>query len=238
MNAAADTIPVVMLGSCMSHIILQGAIIDRVMNVGPSGPKRCEKPLTPSSEHETFLEWIDKSLALLKAHDVAFEAASLASVLLQESPKISHESVGSSHSRLVDACKDVLSSTLSAFIESLRTLSGRTGLRSRLTTFSFDQETSGSGHITILNDFAFQAIANLQGRRVFVTEQNRIGLASNDTTFGDHIAIISGARTPYVLREKQNSGRNYNLVTWAYVQGIMHGEALEERHQFENITIE
>jgi Heterokaryon incompatibility protein (HET) len=238
MNAAADTIPMVILGSCTSDIIVQGAILDRVLDVGPSGLRRGEKLVTPSSEHELFLEWIVKSLALLQAHHVAFAAASLASILLQESPKISHESVGSAHSRLVDASKDVLSNTLSAFIESLRTLSGRTGLRSRLMTFRFDQQTSGSGHITLLNDFAFQAIANLQGRRVFVTEQNRIGLASNDTNLGDHIAIISGGRMPYVLREKQKLRPNYTLVTWAYVQGIMHGEALEERKcQFENITI-
>jgi Heterokaryon incompatibility protein (HET) len=239
MNAAADTIPVVMLGTCSSDILVQGAIVDRVMDIGPSGPKRGEKLVTPSLEHEIFLEWIEKSLTLLKGHDIASAAASLASILLQESPKISREGVGSAHSRLVHASKDVLSNTLSAFIDSLRTLSGRTGLRSRLMTFRFDQETSGSGHITLLNDFAFQAIANLQGRRAFVTEQKRIGLASNDTNLGDKIAIISGGRTPYVLREKQNSSRSYNLVTWAYVQGIMHGEALVERkYQVEDITIE
>jgi Heterokaryon incompatibility protein (HET) len=239
MNAAAYTTPLVMLGSCPSDIIVQGAIIDRVMDVGPPGPKRGEKLMNPSSEHEIFLEWIEKSLALLEGHGIAFAAASLASILLQESPKISQEGAGSEHIRLVDASNDVLSNTLSGFIDSLRTLSGRSGLRSRMMSFRFDQETSGSGHITLLNDFAFSAIANLQGRRVFVTEQNRIGLASNDTSFGDHVAIFSGGRTPYILRDKKNLRRSYNLMNWAYVQGIMHGEALQERnYHVQNITIE
>lgn len=138
----------------------------------------------------------------------------------------------------MDASNDVLSETLFEFVKSLRTMSGRTGLRSRLMAFRYDQQRSSGGHITLLSDFAFQAIASLQDRRVFVTLQGWVGLASNAIESGDRIAIIGGGGTPYVLREKKILSRAYSLVTWAYVQGIMHGEALEEAGcQIQDITV-
>ena len=239
MNAANNTNPVVRLGSELSDVVVQGAVIDRVIDVGPPGPIRGKKLDTSCSEHECFIEWIEKSRALLEAHAIAFPAASLTSILLQESPKISQKGSGAMHLRLVDSGQDVLSKTLSDFIDSLRTLSGRTGLRSRMMTFCYDQGMNSDGRITLLNGFAFQAIASLQGRRVFITKQHRIGLASNATKIGDDIAIFNGGRTTYVLREKGSVEQTYSLVTWAYVRGVMHGEALEEwGHKMGDITIE
>ena len=238
MNAAAGTTPAIRLGRSISDLVVQGAIIDRIIGSGPRGPMQGEKLVNPSLEHERFLEWIEKSLAMLEAHGIACPAASLTTILLQESPKISQEGAGSAHLRLVDASKEVLSETLSSFLDSLRTMSGRTGLRSRLMTFRFDQETKSNTSITLLNDFAFQAIANLYRQRVFVTEQNRVGLGSNAIDFGDNVAIISGGHTPYVLRKKENVKRTYSLVTWTYVQDIMHGEALKEPgYEIEDLTI-
>jgi Heterokaryon incompatibility protein (HET) len=229
MNAAAHTAPLIWLGGLVSDLVVQGALVDRIIDMGPQGPTQGRKLVSLSLEHEDFLQWIEKSFAMLEAHNVAFPAASLTSILLQESPKISQESAGPAHLRLMDASIEVLSETLSGFIDSLCTVSGRAGLRSRLMTFRFDQETSRIGNITLLNDFAFQAIANLHDRRVFVTARNRVGLGYNTIDFEDEIAIISGGRTPYVLRrEQEDLRRTYGLVTWAYVQGIMHGEALEE----------
>lgn len=239
MNAAANTAPVVQLGRQMSDIIVQGALIDSIIDIGPPGPTQGAKPASPSLEHETFLTWIERSFALLEAHDIPFAAATLTSVLLQESPKIIQVVGGSAELRLVDASNEVLSNALSDFMDSLRTLSGRSGLRTRLMTFRFKQVTSTGGHITLLNDFAFEAISNLRGRRVFVTKQNRVGIASNTVGLGDNIAIISGGRTPYVLREKRNLRQIYTLITWAYVQGVMHGEALDERGcHIEDLTLE
>lgn len=237
-NAAATTNPVIWLGRFPLDILAHGAIIDRVIAVGPRGPRRGEHLVRRGAEHDIFLEWIERSRVLLQSHDIASPAASLTSVLLQESPKISQEGCGSAHLRLVDASEEVLSQTLFNFMDSLRTMSGRSGLRSRLMTFRFDQGRTGSGHIILLNDFAYQAIGNLTGQRVFVTTHNRVGIASNAIEVGDDIAILGGGRTPYVLREKWSSEQVYSLVTWAYVQGIMHGEALHERHcHMKDLTI-
>jgi Heterokaryon incompatibility protein (HET) len=238
MRAAANTAPVVTLGRTGMELIVQGGVVDSIIAVGPRGPQRGVKLVGSSLEHEIFLDWIEKSLSLFEEHEVEHPTASLSWILLQESPKISQESSGSANLRLVDASHDVMSKTLSGFMDSLRTVSGRDGVRNRLISFRFDQATKSSGHITILNDFAFQAIANLHSRRVFVTEQNRVGLASNDTEVGDDIAIFSGGHTPFVLRENDDETRTRFLRSWAYVQGIMHGEALEERTCFiEDITL-
>ena len=238
MSAARNTAPVVTLGRSLSDITVQGVIIDRLIDVGPLGATRGEKAQISSPEHEIFLEWIEKSLALLEAHDIAFPAASLTLLLLQESPKITQDAVVSAHTCLANASKEMLSKTLFDFIDSLRTLSGRSALRSRMMTFRFDQQQKSGGNITLLNDFGFQAIASLHGRRVFFTKQKRIGLASNAAAVGDDVAIISGGHTPYILREKGGLKEIYSLVTWAYVQGIMHGEALKENCQIDSITIE
>lgn len=154
MNAARNTAPVVTLGRSLSDFIVQGVIIDRLIDVGPRGAMRGAKAQTSSPEYEVLQEWIEISLALLEAHDIAFPAGSLVILLLRESPRIIQDAVASAHICLANA-SEVLEKTLFHFVDSLRTLSGRSALRSRMMTFRFDQQQKSSGHITLLNHLGF-----------------------------------------------------------------------------------
>jgi hypothetical protein len=63
------------------------------------------------------------------------------------------------------------------------------------------------------------------GRRPCVSEKGYIGLVSAKTEVVDKIAILSGASTPYLLRE---TDVGWLLVGECYIHGAMDGEALEE----------
>jgi hypothetical protein len=50
-------------------------------------------------------------------------------------------------------------------------------------------------------------------------------LISNLTANGDHTVILKGGNVPFVLGKKPESDIRYQLVSDAYVHGIMNGEA-------------
>lgn len=74
-------------------------------------------------------------------------------------------------------------------------------------------------------------------RAFFVSNSGFMGLAPWNARVGDKIAILSGGRTPFLLRNCPESN-NYTLVGEAYVQGLMAGEALQSKKEVETIIIE
>ncbi|KAH6714542.1 heterokaryon incompatibility protein-domain-containing protein [Leptodontidium sp. MPI-SDFR-AT-0119] len=58
---------------------------------------------------------------------------------------------------------------------------------------------------------------------LLVTNEKRVGLGMGDIRKGDRVALISGFPIPLILRSLRNG--NWNLVGYAYIEGIMHGEA-------------
>jgi hypothetical protein len=61
------------------------------------------------------------------------------------------------------------------------------------------------------------------GRSPFVTMKGHLGLTSQCVHQGDVIAVVGGAQVPFILR-RCDSGQ-YKIVSEAYVDGIMDGEA-------------
>ena len=61
------------------------------------------------------------------------------------------------------------------------------------------------------------------GRSPFVTKKGHLGLTSQFVRQGDIIALVGGAQVPFILRN--SGGRRYAVVSEAYVDGIMDGEA-------------
>ncbi|KAI3327944.1 HET-domain-containing protein [Xylariaceae sp. AK1471] len=62
-------------------------------------------------------------------------------------------------------------------------------------------------------------------RLPFVTSKGHLGLGNSNIREGDDVVIIRGAQVPYILRPQQAGA--YHLVSEAYVDGIMDGEALQ-----------
>ncbi|KAK1752724.1 heterokaryon incompatibility protein-domain-containing protein [Echria macrotheca] len=84
-------------------------------------------------------------------------------------------------------------------------------------------ETAGSEK---LYGMYLERIRNACGHRaLFVTERGYIGLAPWNAKVGDEVCVLKGAKTPFLLREKE--GGKHRLVGEAYVLGIMEGEAMQ-----------
>lgn len=66
-------------------------------------------------------------------------------------------------------------------------------------------------------------------RRLFLTRTGRIGIGPRVLEAGDHLCVIAGAQVPYVLRAFDNT--RYLFVGESYVDGIMNGEAVNDRQR-------
>lgn len=62
-------------------------------------------------------------------------------------------------------------------------------------------------------------------RRLFRTAQGYFGIASQSIVPGDRVWVLAGARVPFVLKAADVDGESWQLVSEAYVHGVMHGDA-------------
>jgi hypothetical protein len=62
--------------------------------------------------------------------------------------------------------------------------------------------------------------------RPFVTSQGYVGIGPETTQPGDTVCIFSGARVPYMLRQRNDSKPGYFFVGDSFVLGMMDGEIL------------
>jgi hypothetical protein len=79
-----------------------------------------------------------------------------------------------------------------------------------------DYKIYKSGH----SDFLFH-------RRFMVTGEGHYGLAPTTAVEADDCCIISGARTPFVIRPVPSLPGHYELVGEANIQGAMKGDLVE-----------
>ncbi|KAF3005197.1 hypothetical protein E8E13_010776 [Curvularia kusanoi] len=66
------------------------------------------------------------------------------------------------------------------------------------------------------------------GRRFFVSKAGHFGLAPPGAQEGDRVAVLLGAKTPFILREVSG---NYQIVGESYAHGLMNGEAIDQWRQ-------
>lgn len=74
------------------------------------------------------------------------------------------------------------------------------------------------------------------GRRLFRTQGNYLGIASQSLEKGDAVWVLAGAAVPIILRPLSNG--NWKLVGEAYVHGIMNGEAVKNGAEAVKIDLE
>jgi Heterokaryon incompatibility protein (HET) len=74
--------------------------------------------------------------------------------------------------------------------------------------------------------YAELAQKTLQGRALFLTSKGYIGIGPDDMEKNDTVAILHSARTPFILRQAQDS-LSWCLLGDSYVHGIMAGEAMQ-----------
>jgi hypothetical protein len=69
---------------------------------------------------------------------------------------------------------------------------------------------------------------NLLGWRLFTTRKGHVGIAPDGVKF-DTVAIFSGGKVPFLLRERPSIESGWSLIGECYVHGIMEGEGFEEK---------
>ncbi|EHK98542.1 putative Heterokaryon incompatibility protein 6, OR allele [Glarea lozoyensis 74030] len=77
----------------------------------------------------------------------------------------------------------------------------------------------------IRSKFGSEIIGKSLGRLPFVTGKGHLVLGPEYVKRGDFVALIKGTQVPFILR-RQSDGQ-YQLVSEAYVDGIMDGEAIK-----------
>ena len=65
------------------------------------------------------------------------------------------------------------------------------------------------------------------GRSFFSTESGRIGLGPPDTKPKDIVCIFYNGCTPFIVRDIDGIGNEYQFLGESYVDGLMYGEAFE-----------
>ena len=74
------------------------------------------------------------------------------------------------------------------------------------------------------------------GRKLFTTCQGYMGIGPVSTWLGYYVAVLEGARTPFLLKKKKNGC--YALIGEAYVHGLMRGEGIMNGKPLEELAIE
>jgi Heterokaryon incompatibility protein (HET) len=76
--------------------------------------------------------------------------------------------------------------------------------------------------------FPRSALAASRGRCFFITKGKAMGSGPAAAQVGDHVCILYGQPTPFILRRNSDQS-TYRLIGEAYVNGVMDGEAFELR---------
>ena len=75
------------------------------------------------------------------------------------------------------------------------------------------------------------------GRRVGILDKGYIGLFPAYAKKGDHVCVVQGGQTPFVLRARSDDATKFELVGDSFILGIMDGEAWN-LDQPDNVTLE
>ncbi|KAH7034649.1 heterokaryon incompatibility protein-domain-containing protein [Microdochium trichocladiopsis] len=66
-------------------------------------------------------------------------------------------------------------------------------------------------------------------RRFCISRSGRFGQVRTNTQKGDLVCVVVGAQVPLVIRPTGGGEETYELIGDCYLDGVMHGEAMEDR---------
>ncbi|KAI8951141.1 HET-domain-containing protein [Xylaria longipes] len=220
--------PIVRVNSNASGIIhgisLRGYVCDEIHSVGLF-PKRVSSWNVPVVETRSWPEeWLVEILRLSyqtqhnypsfdeRLHGVARASVGGVRLDLQDG--------------LVRTCGDILFEGVHLLRRSLHRVKNK---RMKTEARKFLARNGSGNDFDAVRALSLQISNEIIGRSLkrlpFVTAAGRLGLAYDSVQVGDVVTIIGGAQVPYILRLKQTG--TYNLISEAYVDGIMDGEALQ-----------
>ncbi|KAB8207040.1 heterokaryon incompatibility protein-domain-containing protein [Aspergillus parasiticus] len=69
------------------------------------------------------------------------------------------------------------------------------------------------------------------------TVMGKLGIVPAKTRVGDKIAVFRSGRVPFILREKEMLRDHYEVIGECYIDGMMHGEYIEQSAQYQDINL-
>ncbi|KAB8222317.1 hypothetical protein BDV33DRAFT_201571 [Aspergillus novoparasiticus] len=69
------------------------------------------------------------------------------------------------------------------------------------------------------------------------TVMGKVGIVPTKTRVGDRIAVFRSGRVPFILREKETLRDHYEVIGECYIDGMMHGEYIEQSAQYQDINL-
>jgi hypothetical protein len=86
-------------------------------------------------------------------------------------------------------------------------------------------------------EYSTRAQALLSGLtgNLFVTINGNLGISQLQLQAGDVVAILYGAKVPYILREMK--GGFFKFICEAFIDGIMYGNVLKEDREIINFKV-
>ncbi len=81
---------------------------------------------------------------------------------------------------------------------------------------------------------AFSLVSGLE-QHLFVTTNGNLGISARELQADDVVAILYGAKVPYILRETECGF--YQLICEAFINGMMYGEALKGNREIINFKL-
>ncbi|TVY73989.1 Heterokaryon incompatibility protein 6, OR allele [Fusarium oxysporum f. sp. cubense] len=77
-----------------------------------------------------------------------------------------------------------------------------------------------------------------EDRMFFITEDGYLGIGPKSMRPGDHVCVLYGGHTPFVLHPVRDAGdEEYLFLGESFVNGLMNGEALEDEGAVDNGSI-
>jgi hypothetical protein len=99
------------------------------------------------------------------------------------------------------------------------------------------QSSSTEEDLAKINNNKYQRTIGIRidGWKAFMTKRGSFCIGPPGVAVGDLVCVVPGCRFPLILRSNKIGSDNeshsrYILVSWCFVQGIMHGEAMELGH--------
>ncbi|KAH7559772.1 hypothetical protein BM1_03406 [Bipolaris maydis] len=229
-----NSITIVKEAGIAKHISVKSILFDEIIQVGRF-PNRIHSKGIPLSETYTWTsEWLVEILRLSycctkkrykRFRDRLSDSAQTATGDIVRNSEVEPTRAGNAH---FDDAVILLRDGLQLFGNGRLKVEAERFLATQTITTKFTDRIKSELRL------AFQIMGTSLGRLPFVTKKEHLGLSSDDVRQGDVIAIIEGSQVPFVLRPL-DKGR-FSLVSEAYVNGIMDGEATETS-EFSYITL-
>ncbi len=93
-----------------------------------------------------------------------------------------------------------------------------------------EQESEGASYSRLMHKA-------WKGRTVGILDNGYIGLFPAFAKEGDHVCVVQGGQTPFVLRARSDDPSKFELVGESFILGIMDGEAWNS-DQLDTVTLE